>query len=107
MPEIYRAPDPATAHLIAGILQSHGIEASVTGELLFGTRGESPLDPSTLPAIEVPEGADVKLALRLIREYLASNPSPRDLTPWTCAACGEEIEGQFSSCWSCLVPRSS
>ena len=107
MPEIYRAPDPPTAQLIAGMLQSHGIEATVTGELLFGTRGETPLDSSTLPAIVVPEGADVKQALLLLRGYLESSPAPLDLPPWTCTACGEEMEGQFSSCWSCEGPRPS
>jgi hypothetical protein len=105
MPEIYRASDPPTAHLIAGMLQSHGIQAAVTGELLFGTRGEAPLDLSTLPAIVVPEGTDLQQALRLIRDYLAQEPARVPLEPWMCPACGEEIEAQFSSCWSCLQPR--
>lgn len=25
--------------------------------------------------------------------------------PWTCAACGERLEGQFDSCWRCGAER--
>jgi len=42
--------------------------------------------------------ADEEAALKLIarrRLPLAA------LAPWVCSRCGEEIEGQFDSCWRC------
>jgi len=29
------------------------------------------------------------------------------LGPWTCPSCGEQLEGQFGSCWKCGAKRNA
>lgn len=53
--QVWRADDPAHAHLLAGLLDSHGIDAQVRGENLFS--GEGGLLPTEAgPTVWVPVG---------------------------------------------------
>lgn len=104
MQEVYRANDPQHAHLLAGALLGAGFTASVEGELVFGTRGEAPLDMSTLPAVCIADGEDGARAREIIEEFLAAKPSTGE--PWTCT-CGQQIEAQFTACWSCGQEREA
>jgi len=46
-------------------------------------------------------------ALTIVSRHLkGASPSEAGLaSPWRCAACGEEIEGQFRECWKCGSAR--
>jgi len=106
MPIAYRANDPMEAHWLVGVLETHGIAATVQGELLFGTRGETGLGPSSLPEIHVAD-EHVQRAAELIEEALRGRPTtaPAETEKWTCLGCKEEISAQFSACWSCGEAR--
>lgn len=94
------------AHWLVSVLESHGITARVVGEMLFGTRGETGLGPSNLPEIHVEE-ADLPRAARLIDDAIRGRAAGDEekTPPWTCPLCSEEVEGQFSACWSCGATR--
>jgi hypothetical protein len=102
MTRVYLARDPQEAHLLVGLLKSHGIEAVVQGEELWGVRGELPFGASSAPSLWVAEEDALKA-----REIVLS--APRQVEPggkpWTCAKCGERLEAQFTSCWNCGAGR--
>ncbi|MBN1492209.1 MAG: hypothetical protein JXA69_20015 [Phycisphaerae bacterium] len=70
-----------------------------------------------IPFLEVRQSLQAMLGLGLAsfggsevlvpREYyldallVMSEPTDRGLSPWTCAACGEVVPGNFDVCWSC------
>lgn len=68
MKQVYVAQNPAEAHLVKGMLESRGIHAEVRGEALWGTRGETPLTPDTLPTVWVDE-RQAPEAARIVEEY--------------------------------------
>jgi hypothetical protein len=69
MKVVHTAPDVARAHLVAGFLQSRGIQAIVGNEMASAARGEVPLDLSTSPNVLVAD-ADVARAKQLLGEDL-------------------------------------
>ena len=102
--EVYWARDAQDAHLVAGLLQSEGIEAVVVGEMLQAAAYELAVGPSSSPRVRV-GAADEQRALAVIA---ASQLSRGDETePWTCGNCGEQVEGNFDICWKCESPRPS
>jgi len=69
---IYRAADNTDAHIVAGLLESHGISAHVAGHFLQGGVGD--LAPTDLARVYV-ESEDVDAARQLIEEYQQTNQS--------------------------------
>jgi len=89
----------AAAHL-AGALRAAGIDCEVRNTTLSGALGEIPF-LECAPQIWISNDLDEPRAhelIALLRQPLAGDP-------WTCSACGETLEPQFSQCWSCGVPR--
>lgn len=68
MKQVFVANNPAEAHLVRGLLESRGIPAEVRGEALWGTRGETPLTPDTLPTVWV-SNAHASQAALIVEEY--------------------------------------
>lgn len=68
----YRARDLAEAHIIAGLLQSRGIESHVGGHYLQGAMGE--IGAAGFTNVHV-EDEDYSLARKLVAEY-ESTESP-------------------------------
>ncbi|MEH6578181.1 MAG: DUF2007 domain-containing protein [Amphritea sp.] len=66
MQEVYRAGDITEAHIIAGMLESQGIDSHVGGHYLQGGVGE--LASMNFATVSVPE-EDVVAARELINEY--------------------------------------
>ncbi len=96
-------------HMLRDLLEDAGIRAVVLGETLAQGRGELPMTPDTLPAVWVGE-ADADRALSLAREFEARTKpgaaaAGQAAPDWTCPACGESIEGQFTDCWNCGATR--
>jgi hypothetical protein len=84
-------------HHLKNLLEADGIRCWVKNELLSRLAGEIPF-------------VDCAIELHLVREQDrpraeqvldAWRHAPPPRAPWTCAACGEALEGQFSACWRC------
>jgi hypothetical protein len=69
MKQVFVARNPAEAHLVKGLLESRGIRAEVQGEALFGTRGETPLTPDTLPSVWILDDHQAAEAAGIVEEY--------------------------------------
>ncbi|MDL0430412.1 DUF2007 domain-containing protein [Marinobacter sp. TBZ242] len=68
----YRARDLAEAHIVAGLLESRGIESHVGGHYLQGAMGE--IGAAGFTNVHV-EDDDYSLARALVAEYESSTPS--------------------------------
>jgi hypothetical protein len=69
MKQVFVARNPAEAHIVKGLLESRGITAEVRGEALWGTRGETPLTPDTLPTVWVLDDKKAPEAAGIVKEY--------------------------------------
>ena len=102
MKQVFVAQHPTEAHLVLGLLEANGIAAEVHGESLFGTRGEAPATPDTLPSVWVLDDGEAARAGMVLAEYgTRDDTSASHGGTWACPACGERIEFQFTECWHC------
>ena len=103
MKRVHNARHLTEAHLIRGLLESHGIEAIVRGDFLTGGWGELPVD---VCAVWVTDDARYGEADRLLQDFLQGKSARLQQGPdWRCAHCGERLENQFTACWNCGAPR--
>jgi len=104
--KVYSAQHPTDAHLLKGLLESHGISCEVRGESLFRVRGELPLTTETAPSVWIFDGSKFDESRNIIKEYENSNiHDSSDKENWICKYCGEDSEGQFTECWNCGKSR--
>jgi hypothetical protein len=102
MVKVFVAQHHAEAHLVTGLLQSHGISAEVRGEALFTTLEAPTVIPGAAPEVWVANPAQVPQALDLVRRFARGEALPGSSGPaWQCPACAESLEAQFTECWSC------
>lgn len=101
MKRVHNARHLTEAHLIRGVLESHGIEAVVRGDFLTGGWGELPVD---VCAVWVTDDARFVEADRLLRDFLQGVPATSS-EAWRCSQCGEASESQFTACWNCGASR--
>lgn len=95
---VHTARHPAEAHLIKGMLEAEGIRAEVRGDQLYGAFGELPV----LPTVWILDGTLAAYADRIVIDFLRGAAAHRYVHErWTCANCGESLEGQFTECWKC------
>jgi ribosomal protein S27AE len=105
MKTVYTAADPIMAGFIEGVLQNAGIQAHVLQAGLYGAAGAIPPNECWARVVVVhPEQAEQALAV--IKEYLEAEADPSVLA-WKCPRCGEQIEAQFTQCWSCGHEREA
>ena len=103
MKQLHAARHAMEAHLIRGFLVSHGIDAQVRGEYLTSGWGELPVDVCSVWVMDdTQHEAAAALLASFLKGSLARQYSGKN---WTCAHCGETLEGQFTQCWSCGVPK--
>lgn len=103
MNPVFTARHPTEAHLVRGLLEAGGIRAEVRGDQLYSAFGELPV----LPTVWIVDPADGPEAGRLIGDFLRGSAARRYAHErWTCAGCGETLEGQFTDCWNCGAPRA-
>ncbi len=95
MKRVFRAPSLMQVAHTRNLLLSAGIASELRNQYLAGALGELPM-LETWPQLWVDE-ADEYRALRVLRETELPSAGP----PWICAACGERLEPQFTSCWRC------
>lgn len=104
MKQLHAARHAVEAHLIRGFLVSHGIAAEVRGEYLTSGWGELPVD---VCSVWVMDDAQFAQANDLLVDFLSGRLARRySGERWTCTKCGEQLEGQFTSCWNCGAGRS-
>ena len=105
MKQLHAARHAVEAHLIRGFLISHGIEAEVRGEFLTSGWGELPVD---VCSVWVADDAQFDAANELLVTFLKGNYARLySGERWTCPRCGEQLEGQFTQCWSCGAAKPS
>lgn len=80
------------------LLEEEGIPCMIKNEFTIGLSGEIPLNESS-PELWVADASDEPRARQLIQEFRAAESQPGK--SWTCPACSEWVEGQFTSCWKC------
>ena len=99
---VYTAKHPTEAHLIRGMLEAEGIRAIVRGDQLYGAYGELPV----LPTVWILDASLAAQAQRVVVEYLRGGAAQKYRHErWSCAQCGEALEGQFTECWNCGAAR--
>jgi hypothetical protein len=99
---IHTAKHPTEAHLVKGMLENEGIRALVRGDQLYGAYGELPV----LPTVWIFDDMAAMQAEHLVIEFLHGAAARRyGHQRWTCAKCGELLEGQFTDCWKCGAAR--
>lgn len=89
-------------HHLKNVLEAEGIRCWVKNEMLARLAGEIPFTECALELHVVCE-ADRPRAEALLEAWRRPPPAG---SPWTCAACGETIEGQFGACWRCGAERA-
>lgn len=105
MKTVYTAADPIMAGFIEGVLQNAGIQAHVLQAGLYGAAGAIPPNECWARVVVVhPE--QEQQARAVIKEYLEAEADPGVLA-WKCPRCGEQIEAQFTQCWSCGYEREA
>jgi hypothetical protein len=90
------------AHL-KNVLAMYGIHSVTRNGDLLSAAGELP-PTECWPALWITNDEKLVRARSIIRKTLAPLESVK--TPWRCAGCGEELEGQFTECWNCGRSRS-
>lgn len=106
MIQVFEARHLPEAHFVAGLLEADGIPAEIRGDTLFSTLGTGISVPGVLPTVWIPEGADAGKAIALVATYSRAESRVRAEEPaWTCPACMESHEPQFSACWKCGAAR--
>ena len=105
MKRVHVAKHAPEAHVVKGFLESNGIAAVVRGDYLQGGWGELPVD---LCAVWVTDDAQYERASALLVSFLRGDHA-REFRGqnWRCPKCGEQLEGQFTECWSCGTRRPS
>jgi hypothetical protein len=99
--QVFQAHDITEAHLVKGLLESHGLSALVRGEALSGTAGEVPF-VDVWPTVWVLDDVREGEARAVIKEYERGPAKPGSPgVGWLCPKCGQDLEPQFTACWAC------
>jgi len=83
-------------------LEAEGIACVTRNESIAIAYGTIPRQ-ECVPELWVLHDEDYARAEELMAEW--KDPSNLLTEPWVCPGCGEELEGQFASCWQCGYDR--
>ena len=102
MKRVYSSDDFLMVGALRQVLEDHHVACVIKNEHLIGGAGELP-PTECWPELWIAEDALLDKAMGLVQAFVASS---RHRQPgWTCPACGEAHEGQFSECWRCQTTR--
>lgn len=101
MKRVFRAPTLLQVAHARNVLTTSGIQSELRNQYLSGALGDLPM-LETWPQLLV-EDDDEHAALRALARAAALPAGPA----WTCAACGEVSEPQFTQCWRCGAAPAS
>jgi len=102
MKRVYTAKDPLMVGHLKNVLTSYGIRSVTRNFDLSSAAGELP-PIECWPELWVVEDEKAVEARTILKKTLAPLESVKK--PWRCGRCKEDIEGQFTECWSCGEPR--
>ena len=97
MERVYSTHNQAMAHHVKNLLEMEGIRCEVRREMLGGGAGGiAPSEAWVEVWVEEERSEDAwKIVNSVINE---ESPAGKG---WKCPSCGEELGGQFTSCWNC------
>ena len=103
MKRVYTSGNLMDVTHLRDVLEREGIPCLIRNDILAGLAPEVPFT-ETFPELWVQNDADLPRADAIKADWLA----PRRVTgqPWTCSACQETMEPQFTSCWKCGAPKA-
>ena len=96
MKKVYSSDNIIMAGHIHSLLEANGINCHLRNMNLSSGIGELPIN-ECWPEVWVNDEADYNLAEEIITAILNKTDNN---TSWKCS-CGEIVEGQFDTCWSC------
>jgi hypothetical protein len=86
--------------MFKSLLDEAGIPSMIRHEYLSVAMGEVPFVP---PELWILNDEDYPRAKGIVDAWRDAKVEIHD--GWVCPACGETIEGQFTSCWKCSWER--
>ena len=99
--KIYVAANGVDAHMLEGLLAQEGIRAVVRGDDFVPLQGGHLFKMEIRPSVWVLDDEHLPRARELAADFgRRSAPSGSPAATWVCR-CGEELEVQFTQCWSC------
>lgn len=103
MRKIYENPDFTQVGFFQTILEEAGIPTYLKN---VGSPGlsETPF-LGDFPELWVVDEEDYDRALAALEPYYQAQAAATEAPPWICAACGAEVDGNFSECWRCQAAR--
>ncbi len=103
MKKVFASNDRSAIEILRGLLSAEGIESVVLNEITGAVLGDIPFWHA-MPELWISNTGDLERAQAIVADF-ASGETKKTLpdTPWTCNQCGEEIEGQFTECWNCVL----
>lgn len=102
MKPFFSSLSPHEIYHLRNLLQSAGIGCRIHNEHLASLAGEVPFTECAAQLI-LERDEDRETAQLILRDWRDS--ARRSGPEWTCAACGERIEEQFTACWKCCAQR--
>jgi hypothetical protein len=101
MKKLFSSPDIAELGLFKSRLEEAGIACEVrNANVSIALPGAA-----FYPELWLLRDEDCAEAEKLIQSW--RRPTASLENPWTCAGCGEVMEGQFASCWKCGRERGA
>ena len=102
MIKVFTSSNMMEVEVVRGELESRGVTTMINNEFI---RGQSNMVGfgEIWPTLWVVNEAEAPAARRII----ASRNEALANADWICPECGEEVEGQFDSCWNCGHARTT
>lgn len=94
--KLITAENPVEAGFLSGLLESEGIDTRLRNMELWTAAVEIYFAAGARPSVWVRE-CEANQARRVLDQRDRSNSG----SGWTCRRCGEELDGQFTTCWHC------
>jgi hypothetical protein len=101
--KVFVARDVTEAHFVRGLIESQDIQVTVRGESSAGASAEVPF-VDAWPAVCVLDDDCEERARAIVKEYEAGAGGTAGAA-WRCHKCGQDVEAQFTACWSCGAER--
>lgn len=98
MREVFTNQDHARVGFYKSVLDEAGIPNFVRNENTNNLLTQIP-SPLFFPALCVVHDDDYDTAIQILSEIHYASPEQKP--DWRCLECGEEVPGNFDSCWQC------
>jgi hypothetical protein len=101
MKQVFATTESAELELLKNMLEKSGIPCALRNEQLSRAFPVTPFNAE----LWVASDEDFPRAQELCQAWL--QPPPGATGAWTCAQCGQQLRGQFDSCWKCGAQRET